>query len=81
MSIGVSLALITVGAILTFALEREAEGINLDTVGIILMIVGALGLIISALFWSSWSPYGRGRRSATVGRSRTVVSEREDPLA
>lgn len=80
MSIGVSLALVTVGAILTFALERDAEGINLDAVGIILMIVGLVGLVISALFWSSWAPYGRGRRS-TVGRSSTYVSERDDPLA
>jgi hypothetical protein len=37
------------GAILTFALEREAEGIDLDAVGIILMIVGLVGLAISAL--------------------------------
>lgn len=74
MSIGVSIALITVGAILTFALERQAEGINLDAVGIILMTVGALGLVISALFWSNWGPYNRSRRS-------TVIHEREDPLA
>lgn len=44
-----SVLLIAVGAILTFALERDAEGINLDTVGIILMIVGAVGLVASLL--------------------------------
>jgi hypothetical protein len=72
MSIGVSLFLIAVGAILTFALEREAEGINLDTVGIILMIIGVIGLLVSALFWSSWAPYNRSR-------TRTVMREREGP--
>ncbi|HEY8544710.1 MAG TPA: DUF6458 family protein [Acidimicrobiales bacterium] len=74
MSTGISIALIAIGAILTFALEREAEGINLDIVGIILMLVGVLGLVVSALFWSSWSPYARSRRT-------TVVREREDPLS
>jgi hypothetical protein len=73
MSTGISIALIAVGAILTFALEREAEGINLDTVGIILMIVGVVGLAASALFWSSWGPYNRERR-------RTVIHERQGPL-
>ena len=66
MSTGVSIFLIAVGAILTFALEREAEGINLDTVGIILMIVGAIGLVVSALFWSSWGPYGPNRRRRQI---------------
>lgn len=72
MGIGVSILLIAVGAVLTFALEREAEGINLDTVGIILMIVGAIGLLASILFWSSWGPYSRQRRD-TVTRERDVL--------
>jgi hypothetical protein len=83
MSTGVSIFLIAVGAILTFAVEREAEGINLDAVGIILMAVGVLGLVITALFWTSWSPYGAANR-----RRRVVdVDERvgpgptRDPLA
>ena len=72
MGIGISIVLIAVGAVLTFALERDAEGINLDTVGIILMIVGSVGLVVSMLFWSSWGPYGRDRRG-TVVRERDVV--------
>lgn len=70
MGIGISIVLVAIGAVLTFALERSVEGINLDTVGIILMIVGSIGLIVSMLFWSSWGPYRRDR-------SGTVVSERE----
>lgn len=61
MGIGVSVFLLAVGAILTFAVEATAEGINLNTVGVILMVVGAIGLLASMLFWSSFSPYGRER--------------------
>ena len=70
MGIGVSVFLIAVGAILTFALEREADGINLDTVGIILMVVGAIGLVTSLFFISSY----RTRRG--VGDTTVVREER-----
>jgi hypothetical protein len=70
MTIGVSIFLIAVGAILAFAVTATVEGIDLAMVGWILMGVGALGLLLSLLFWSSFSPYGSGRR-------RTVVEERD----
>jgi hypothetical protein len=60
MGIGVSVFLLAVGAILTFAVDVTTNGINLDTVGIILMIVGALGLLMSMLFWSSFAPFASG---------------------
>ncbi|HVR79975.1 MAG TPA: DUF6458 family protein [Acidimicrobiia bacterium] len=44
---GGSLFLIALGAILAFAVSVEAEGFNLNTIGIILMVVGALGAILS----------------------------------
>lgn len=69
MGLGVSIFLIAVGAILTFALEADANGINLDTVGIILMIVGIVGLLLSMLVFGSW-------RERT-GTDRTVVRERD----
>ena len=53
MGIGVSVFLIAVGAILAFAIEDDAAGINLNTVGVILMVVGALGLVASMFFISS----------------------------
>jgi hypothetical protein len=68
--IGVSVFLMAVGAVMTFALEVEAEGIDLDTVGIILMIVGALGLLLSLLFWRDAAPWSRGR---TVVREEEVL--------
>lgn len=66
METGASVFLIAVGAILTFALERDLiDGVNLDVVGIILMAVGALGLL---LYLAVWAP----RRSRVV--QRTVVA-------
>ena len=72
MSIGVSVFLIAVGAILAFAVTETVRGIDLIVVGWILMGVGGLGLVLSLLFWSSFSPYGTRRQSG-------VVRER-DPL-
>jgi hypothetical protein len=73
MSIGVSIFLLVVGAILTFAVEVSASGFNINTVGIILMLAGGLGLLLSLLFWSSFSPWSRRR---TVTRGDTVMEER-----
>jgi hypothetical protein len=74
MGIGVSLFLIAVGAILTFAVNVTTSGFNIDTVGIILMIVGGLGLILSMLFWSSFAPFRRDRvATGTVVRERELV--------
>ena len=66
MGIGASVFLIAVGAVMTFALDASMEGIDLDTVGIILMIVGALGLLLTLLFWSDSAPWGARRRGAVV---------------
>lgn len=68
MGIGVSVFLLAVGAILTFAVEASTDGLNLDTVGIILMVAGALGLLCSLLFWSSYAPFGAARTQRTVVR-------------
>lgn len=62
MGFGTSLFLIAVGAILTFAVEVDAEGLNLDAVGVILMIVGAVGLIASVIYWNTWGGFSRRRR-------------------
>ncbi len=67
MGIGASLFLIALGAILAFALEVDVSGIDLDAIGVILMIVGAIGLVLSMLFWSSFAPF---RRDRTVVRDR-----------
>src|SRR4029453_5299918 len=73
LSLGVSIFLRVGGAILTFAGAVTTSGFNLHTVGIILMVAGALGLVLSLLFWSSFSPY---RRSRTVAGPDTGVGGR-----
>lgn len=60
MGIGVSLILIAVGAILTYAIEATVSGVNIDAVGVILMAVGAVGLVFSLLFLATWSPFAWG---------------------
>ena len=47
MGIGVSLILIAVGAILTWAVSADVSGVDLQTVGVILMVVGAVGALLS----------------------------------
>lgn len=73
MGIGVSVFLIAVGAILAFAVEATTKGVDLDTVGVILMIVGAIGLLASMLFWSSAGPWGASRREDVVVRDREIL--------
>ncbi len=73
MGIGTSIFLIAVGAILDFAVTvRNSHGININTIGVILMVVGLVGLLLSLVFWSSWGGFGNGR---AVGRRRRVIEE------
>lgn len=51
--IGGSLFLVALGAILYWAVSVEAEGFNINTMGLILMIVGAVGLILTLLMTAS----------------------------
>ncbi len=69
MGISVSLILIAVGAILTWAVTTTVSGVDINVVGVILMIVGAAGLILSMLFWSSWGGF-HSTRTDTTDRSR-----------
>ena len=59
MGIGASLLLIAVGAVLIWAVDVSVSGIELTTVGWILLIVGAIGALLSLVFWSSWGGYHR----------------------
>ena len=70
MGIGTSLFLIAVGAILYFAVDADVSGLEISTIGVILMIVGVIGLLISLFFLSS------ARRTTT---DRTVVRDRDPP--
>ena len=71
MGIGVSLFLLAIGAILTFAVDVTTEGFNLDTIGVILMVVGAIGVLLFLTVWGSWGPNRREDRVVT--REREVL--------
>ena len=75
MGVGVSLLLIAAGAILTWAISAETSGVDLNTVGVILMIVGAVGLLLSLVFWSSWGGFGTHRKAVESGPGGTTVRE------
>jgi len=74
--IGTSIFLIALGAILRYAVTADVEGINLDTAGLILMIVGVVGLLVSLLWATIWADRRRGavtdRPVAEPARERVV---------
>jgi hypothetical protein len=74
MGTGVSIFLIAVGAILTFAVEADISGLDIDVVGIILMIVGAIGLLLSLFIIDSWRR--RPGYGGTVREERVVHDDR-----
>ena len=69
MGLGTSLFLIAVGAILKFAVTDSVSGVDLTTVGVILMVVGAIGLLISLFYATLWADR---RREAAVVREPVV---------
>ena len=66
MGIGVSLLLIAVGAILIWAVDVSVSGVDLTAVGWILLVVGAVGALLSMIFWSSWAGPGYFTRRERV---------------
>ncbi len=73
MGIGTSIFLIALGAILKFAVTATVSGIELATVGTILMVVGIIGLLIS-LVWVM-----QANRRGAVATERVVEREPYDP--
>jgi hypothetical protein len=66
LGIGVSLILIAAGAILTWAVTATVSGVNIHTVGVILLVIGIVGLVLSLVFWSTWGGFGGSRRTTVV---------------
>ena len=69
MGIGTSIFLIAVGAILRFAVNAHPSNFNIQTIGLILMIVGVVGLVISLFWMTVWAGRRPDRRCAGCGRS------------
>lgn len=68
-----SIFLIAVGAILRFATHLHVKGLDLKTIGLILMIVGAVGLLIAIWQWAVWSR--RSRQSEVLVDDRRVAAD------
>ncbi|MEU9995495.1 DUF6458 family protein [Streptomyces sp. NPDC048370] len=68
MGLGGCIILIAAGAILTFATDWELDGVNLDLVGLIMMVVGLIGL-------ATFTSIARRRRLVVPPANSTVVEE------
>jgi hypothetical protein len=89
MGLAVSLILVAAGAILAWGITDEPEGLNLDAIGAVLIVVGIVGFILSLLLWRSrWGPGYFSRetyvedgpgRSWYGTRRRTTYVEDEPP--
>jgi len=69
MGIGVSIFLLALGAILTFAVNASLSGLDINVVGIILMVCGAIGLLLTMLVF--------GRDRGAVAEERVVTRDRD----
>jgi hypothetical protein len=74
MGVATSIVMIAAGAILRFAVSVTTTGFNLHSIGLILIILGAVSLVISMMFWSSWGGFGGGAGGG-YRRQRRVSSD------
>ena len=93
MGLPVSLLLIAGGAILTWGITDEPSGLNLDAIGVILMVIGIIGFVLTLMLWRSWWGPGYWSRTAYAdgapgepyqyggrwSRRRTVVEDDAPP--
>lgn len=68
MATGTSIFLLALGAILAFAIDAEVAGIDITAIGVILMIAGTIGIVVSLAF---------ADRFGAMGTRRTVVEDRD----
>ena len=74
MGLSISILLAAVGAILLWAVDATVSGVNLDAVGVILLIVGIIGAALSLAFWSSWGGFHAAGSAPTS--NTTIVEDR-----
>jgi hypothetical protein len=75
MGTAMSIVMIAVGAILRFAVSVTTTGFNLHSIGLILMILGALSLLLSIMFWSTWGGFHAGASGGGYHRQRRVTQD------
>ena len=78
--IGASIVIFAVGAVLDFGVyvSPYQHGFNIHSIGVILMIVGAVGFVLSLLFWGSGRGSFGGRHDTVVEDGRGNFVHRED---
>jgi hypothetical protein len=87
--IGTSLILIAVGAVLAIAVDYQVSGLDINAIGVILIVVGLIGLLMSLLFlgqldWFRRDGYGGGHAHegpATSTHTREVIREVDPPVS
>ena len=77
MGIGIGIFLIAVGAVLAFAVDAEVSGIDVQTIGVILIVVGALGVLLDLFLFA---PRRRTTVTETVERPATVQPVAQQPV-
>lgn len=77
MGIVVSMLMITAGAVMRYAVSVQGHGFNVHTTGVILLIVGIVGAVLSIAFWASWGGFGNGMPGRAT---RTTVVRNRDQL-
>jgi hypothetical protein len=70
MGISVSLLLAAAGAVLIWAVNASVSGLNIHTIGVILLVAGVIGFVTSLFFWSSWGGFGN---RCSRDRYRTMI--------
>ncbi len=75
MGISLSILLVAIGAILTWAVSAEVTGVDIQAVGVILLVVGLLGFVVSLVFWSSWGGFGGAREGVGPSNQTTVIKD------
>lgn len=79
MTIGAAIFLAALGAILRYAVSDSIDGIDLQTIGLILMIAGVVGAILEFLRLSMWRRNTRPVEREVVARDEVVAREPADP--
>jgi hypothetical protein len=84
MGIVTSMFLIAVGAVMRFAVTVQGHGFNVHTTGVVLMIVGVIGALLSIGFWASWGGFGhhahRAQPDTILAVQRTVAGNSNTPV-
>ena len=73
MGISLSLLLAAAGAVLIWAVNATSSGFNVHVAGVILLVVGIIGFVVSLAFWSTWGGFGGAVRRENEGNNTTVV--------